>query len=57
MTTAADELDPELEAQLQTEPLKGLTDAEVEERLIQWGHNGTLLFDSKSCQTSRSING
>ncbi|KAJ1952643.1 hypothetical protein EC988_003441, partial [Linderina pennispora] len=35
----AEELAPELEALLHTEPLKGLTNAEVEERLAQFGLN------------------
>jgi len=34
-----EELDPELEKLLQTEPLKGLTDAEVEERIAKFGKN------------------
>ncbi|KAJ1560137.1 hypothetical protein HK405_008101, partial [Cladochytrium tenue] len=34
-----EELDPELEALLQTEPLQGLTDAEVETRLAKFGKN------------------
>ncbi|KAI8809307.1 hypothetical protein BJ742DRAFT_805824 [Cladochytrium replicatum] len=34
-----EELDPELEKLLQTEPLQGLSDAEVNERLAQFGHN------------------
>ncbi|KAJ3175448.1 hypothetical protein HK101_010658 [Irineochytrium annulatum] len=35
----AEAVDEELEKLLQTEPLKGLTDAEVEERLAKFGHN------------------
>jgi len=34
-----DEISPELEAQLGTDPLHGLTDQEVEERRAQWGPN------------------
>ncbi|KAJ1535147.1 plasma membrane H+-ATPase, partial [Cladochytrium tenue] len=34
-----EELDPELEALLHTEPLQGLTDAEVETRLTKFGKN------------------
>jgi Cation transporter/ATPase, N-terminus len=35
-----DVLDPELEKLLQTDPSKGLTDAEVTERLEKFGRNG-----------------
>ncbi|KAJ3321218.1 hypothetical protein HDU76_000131, partial [Blyttiomyces sp. JEL0837] len=35
-----DELDPELEKLLQTEPLKGLTTAQVQERIAKFGKNG-----------------
>ncbi|KAG0028897.1 hypothetical protein BGZ82_008213 [Podila clonocystis] len=34
-----DEVSPELEALLQTDPAKGLTNAEVDERRAQWGPN------------------
>jgi H+-transporting ATPase len=34
-----DAIDPELEKLLHTDPLKGLTDAEVQERLVQFGPN------------------
>lgn len=34
-----DEISPELEALLHTNPLSGLTSAEVQERLVQFGHN------------------
>ncbi|SAM01965.1 hypothetical protein [Absidia glauca] len=34
-----DEISPELEALLHTNPLSGLTSAEVQERLAQFGHN------------------
>ncbi|KAF9278064.1 plasma membrane H+-ATPase, partial [Mortierella antarctica] len=34
-----DEVSPELETLLQTDPTKGLTDAEVDERRAQWGAN------------------
>ena len=37
-----DILEPELEALLVTEPLKGLSNDEVENRLIKFGRNGTL---------------
>jgi hypothetical protein len=39
-----DELDAELEKLLQTPPLEGLTDAQVAERLAQFGKNGMLRF-------------
>ena len=35
-----DELDAELEALLKTDPSKGLSDAEVSERLAKFGKNG-----------------
>ncbi|KAJ3214045.1 hypothetical protein HDU67_002139 [Dinochytrium kinnereticum] len=35
----ADDIDPEMVKYLQTEPLQGLTDAEVAERLAKFGHN------------------
>ncbi|KAI8617600.1 hypothetical protein BC830DRAFT_1166862 [Chytriomyces sp. MP71] len=35
----AEDIPPELEALLQTEPLKGLTDAEVQERTLKFGLN------------------
>lgn len=38
-----DELDAELEALLQTPPLQGLTDAEAQARLQQFGPNGRRL--------------
>ncbi|KAG0055348.1 hypothetical protein BGZ83_008868 [Gryganskiella cystojenkinii] len=34
-----DEISPELETQLHTDPMHGLTDQEVEERRAQWGAN------------------
>ncbi|KAI1306104.1 hypothetical protein EDD11_004871 [Mortierella claussenii] len=34
-----DQISPELEAQLQTDPMQGLSDQEVEERRAQWGPN------------------
>ncbi|KAF9358349.1 hypothetical protein BGX26_001938 [Mortierella sp. AD094] len=34
-----DQISPELEALLHTDPMHGLTDQEVEERLAQWGPN------------------
>ena len=37
-----DEIDPEYEKLLQTEPLQGLSDKEVEERLARFGKNGIL---------------
>lgn len=36
-----DDISPELELLLQTDTSKGLTDAEVESRLAQFGPNGT----------------
>lgn len=36
----ADEINPELEALLQTDPLSGLSDSEVTARLLTWGTNG-----------------
>jgi hypothetical protein len=39
-----DELDAELEKLLQTNPLEGLTDAQVAERLQHFGRNGIALF-------------
>jgi hypothetical protein len=35
-----DILEPELEALLKTEPMAGLTDKEVNDRLAQFGKNG-----------------
>lgn len=35
-----EEIEPELEKLLQTDPLKGLTDAEAAERLEKFGRNG-----------------
>ncbi|KAJ3113071.1 hypothetical protein HDU96_003814 [Phlyctochytrium bullatum] len=35
----ADEIDPELAKYLDTEPLQGLSDAQVQERLAKFGHN------------------
>ncbi|KAJ3102015.1 hypothetical protein HK100_004437, partial [Physocladia obscura] len=35
----ADDIPPELEALLHTEPLQGLTDAEVAERIAKFGLN------------------
>ena len=40
----ADAIDAELEQLIQTNPSKGLTDAEVEERLAKFGPNGELYF-------------
>jgi hypothetical protein len=37
-----DEIEPELEKLLHTPPLQGLSDAQVSERLAQFGPNGTL---------------
>lgn len=36
----ADELDPALEEIIRTDPQRGLTDAEVQERLVKFGKNG-----------------
>lgn len=38
----AETIDPEYENLLQTDPSKGLTDAEVEERMARFGKNGKL---------------
>lgn len=41
-----DELDAELEKLLQTPPLEGLTDAQVNERIEKFGRNGLCLLSS-----------
>ena len=43
-----DEIDPEYEKLLQTEPLQGLSDKEVEERLARFGKNGILNWPRNS---------
>jgi hypothetical protein len=39
-----DQLDPEYEKLLQTDPSQGLTDEEAASRLAQFGPNGIFLF-------------
>lgn len=43
-----EDIEPELEALLHTDPVKGLTDAELKERLEKFGPNGTFCYHISS---------
>lgn len=44
MGEVVDILEPELEALLKADPMSGLSDNEVKDRLVKFGKNGSFIY-------------